>query len=707
MLSCMAALCLTLFSSSSPIPVGVRAEGPCTKPPNPNILPIPQGAMAATCFAGSVVKSQLVVNLNDPVVGIVDVRNPAGNGAVQGLNWCPDMYHNENGNAANKWTPANLGQVYGVTLDNAPNPNIYVAASSVYGSFPSGNWGPGGTGGEVYKLDGTNGNISLFGGNHLPNGGEGLGNLSFHAAKSQFFVSNFADGRIYRLNALGAIQSTFDHATGTITNNATPDPNDGPGFARLGERVWGVQEFRGRLYYSVWGKDWGRPNPPNNTDNQIWSIALDASGNFTGTKQLEITIPSLPGFTYSNPTSDIAFSPSGTMFLAERSRLQDKGMMNQTDAHQSRVLEYQLSGTNWVPSGRNFSVGNHNYHWNSAGGIDLDCDGDVWMTGDALVLTPANGRPPSLPPDPTAYTIYGLQKSPASGNTGGKSTADLAQPTYVGLNSYYVDLNGQTQTIANTTDKTMIGSLEIYKRLCGAEPQECAGITKQEISCKTETTGGYNLTFNVTNNTGQPVTSILVTPPPGSTFTITSQTPSIPGGVLQPGTTIPVSVTIGGGQPGQEICFTVTLMTKEGKCCTVRVCQALPFCCATAKNIKLGCSPFVPGGGFGYTYTLSITNQTSNLVQHIYLHPPAGVTMTPNYFAVSLAPGATFNTPPIIITGITAGASLNFGISLHTGDMKVCCTISHFAGVMPSCHFGFPSSFNKRGQGLFWIKDAE
>src|SRR5688572_32446554 len=50
----------------------------------------------------------------------------------------------------------------------------------------------------------------------------------------------------------------------------------------------------------------------------------------------------------------------------------------------------------------------------------------------------------------------------------------------------------------------------------------CSAVTRK-IAC--DKRGGYLYSFTVTNNTGEPVTSVLVTPPAGSGFSISPQTP--------------------------------------------------------------------------------------------------------------------------------------------------------------------------------------
>jgi hypothetical protein len=677
-----AASCLVIFLYIL-APTGALAKVAARNahPPMPPtmLLPIPQGALAATCFSGynNNYSPASGIKTSGYVVGIVDVRNPAGNGAVQGVHWSPGMYHNEltsNANpASHKWTAANLGQVYGVTLDDASNPNIYVASSAIYGpyTFPNG-----GTGGEVFRLDGTTGDILRF--PSLPNSGQGFGNISFHrysATNSHLIVSNFEDGKIYRLDLSGNQMGTpYDHGVDGRPKASLAIISDDPtkGFTPLGRRVWAVQTYQGRLYYSAYVEDEGTGRKSGTENNQIWSVALDGAGNFMpASAKLEFSVPSMPGTDnpvtdltsgVSNPISDITFSPTGTMLLAERTMFGDRGSGMGAEAHRSRVLEYKfdIAQSKWVSSGQNFSVGNYNQHFNSAGGIDTNCQGDVWQTGDALIFG-SSGRPtgPPFSLDP-ANAVYGLQMTPAIGNTGGTTAADINLSTYVGRTSYYVDLDGD---VINS-NKTQIGSLEIYKKCQESAP--CAVVTTKEISCKTEGAGGFTYTFNVLNNSGKDANQLLLTP--NGPFTITSQMPPLPGGVLLNGTSTTVTVTIGGAQPGQQICFWVTLMRDGAPCCTVRVCLEAPFCCA---RVNLDCPPKENPAG---TYALIINNQTLNNVEHIYLYPPAGVTITPNYFSVSLAPGSSI-IKFVTITGVTPEKPVCIRISLHTKEMKECCSL--------------------------------
>jgi hypothetical protein len=98
-----------------------------------------------------------------------------------------------------------VGQVFGVALDDSAQPNIYVAATSVFGlnivnrgrdglperrkkGGPSAGWMKGQFGldlqggpGAIYKIDGRTGAVTLFANvtlNGVPNPGPGLGNLA-------------------------------------------------------------------------------------------------------------------------------------------------------------------------------------------------------------------------------------------------------------------------------------------------------------------------------------------------------------------------------------------------------------------------------------------------------------------------------------------------------------------------------------------------
>jgi hypothetical protein len=330
----------------------------------------------------------------------------AANSFVVNTHNTPTQY---NGPASTPWTLANLGSIFGVTMDHLGN--IYVTASSAYNGehFPQ---GPG----TIYKIANGTGAISKFNAVQLPNSFDttagsypALGNISFDCSRKQFFVTNEEDGKIYRLDMSGTVVSTFDPG---VSDNGLP------GFAPLGERLWAVKVFNNRVYYSVWKEDCGDPNPNPSVKNEVRSVGLNnTTGDFTpGDDRFEVAIPDLPGVDFSSPTSDISFSRDGSMLVAERSMANASA----TTAHSSRALEYACTSSGWVLS-PNITGSLYKYNIgeatsgcaglgaapaNAAGGIDYDYDTSatyrMWATGDYLKNNPRT---------------YGLQGFPLGGST--------------------------------------------------------------------------------------------------------------------------------------------------------------------------------------------------------------------------------------------------------------------------------------------------
>jgi len=451
-------LCGATILSAMVCTASVHAGGP-----PPASLPIDDGELVTTSLPFGQCGSAGGYGM-DPsgrAVILYDARLPPPSGPVPapGAEWnAPSFSHPT-------WTPSNLGAVFGLALDGEPQPNIYAAATTVYGNFaaqgaqcpqvPNG-FGPDGPG-AIYKLNGVSGAINSWvitgpgsvGTNQMPNTGVGLGNVCYDTDNNQFFATNFEDGRIYRIDTNGVIQSVIDPFA--------PDSGN-PGFAKLGERLWGINYYDGRVYFSVWLRDIGRPNEPwnpnagpvpPNPNNSIWSIALDGSGEFLGAEQLEIVLPYLdpgnPSYRYSNPVSDISFSPDGKLLAAEHAMFADYGQIDL--GHSARVLEY-VNTAGWSPSGTEYWIGSlqggpNNEPMNSSGGIDYDCDLNVWSTGDVLLFGP---------------TVYGLQRVPLIGNTTSTSAST----------SYHIDV---TQAV-----KGGVGDVEVHV----AEPCETFSLCGQD-----------------------------------------------------------------------------------------------------------------------------------------------------------------------------------------------------------------------------------
>jgi hypothetical protein len=674
------------------------AEGACCGKKPPKFPDVPGTATTPpqvySTFSGqiAVITGQLIGGTS---VVVVDLKNENSGIAVD-KNWDSSSVPPTQTYRHPAWANTRIGDVFGLTLDDQGN--VYVTATTSYFTkAPVTASNPG----NVYRIDGTTGLVNTFA--SLPNKGPALGNIEFSCRYQSFYVTNFADGRIYQMVTdnstsppTAKVVSTFSHDTGAIASNFSskngdPDPSisdystfipkNQAGKKQRWGRPWGVKVFADHLYYGVWHQDTGQNTGVNAQANEVWSVQLTAGGAFVaGSQKLEITLPTLQStnpsskpLNYSNPVSSISFDPAGDMLVAERSMKGDTNNNVGFAAHESRVLEYALfpfTSTWTLQNPTKFGLGTLNFGGrpSSAGGAVHDLFGARdWVTVDAMHYFPGYPVGGDLGPVQTDR-LYGIQGLPESGGTI--------------HNSILIDL---TDSPTNA-DKNQMGDVEIPCAPCDGvptptptPPSTCA-VKTDEISCKKDGTGGYLYTFTVTNNTGKPVTNVLVTPPPNSNFAITPQNPALPGGVIPNGQSAALTVTITGGQPGKQVCFTVTLMTKDGPCCTVEVCPVLPDCCAVATNVGIECN--LDGS---YSYVLSIVNTSPNTIQHIYLYPPAGVTMTPNYFAVSLAPGATFQSPPIKITGARPG-SFCFGLSLHTEGMRDCCSGDQCI-VLPACRY--------------------
>lgn len=426
----------------------------------------------ATCFADTA---------SDYVMGVMDVSGHAS-APIHPAEFMPPMYHHPD------WTRTNLGNIFGLTLDDQGN--MYVTATSAYWSDV---YGPAGSGG-VYKVDGITGNVTTFA--SLPNAGAGspaLGNITFNPTTSRFYISNMDDGLIYELDNSGSVLNTYDHGTTgrtSATLSAIPD-DPSVGFTQKGRRIWGLEIYNGRLYYAVW---WENANNANATEaNEIWSIPL--SSFTSGPAQLEITMPVYSG-NYSNPVADISFSQTGALLAAERSMYSDTG----ATAHQSRALEFVLSGATWIASANTFEIGDLGANANSAGGADYDHapGGWVWVTGDALRFsTPA--------PSPEYGVVYGLQGLPPTSGLIGNSTI--------------TDLNGNYYG----GDKTEIGDVEIA---CVDPQAEQPDLTLSKTHLDTLTFGNSG-TYSITvSNVGSGPTTGPITVvdqlPPGITYSSVS-----------------------------------------------------------------------------------------------------------------------------------------------------------------------------------------
>jgi hypothetical protein len=329
---------------------------------------------------------------------------------------------------------AQIGQVFGVAVDDAPQPNIYVAASSAYGlpivvngpdgqplhvrkgaagaAFMSGLWGAGGGPGSIWKIDGVTGAVSLLANVMLdgrPNSGAALGGLAYDAASKTLFVADRETGMIHSFGLDGAERGRFDHGvSGRTAKNLPPVPFDPVrrlditsaafdsgdpstwGYAPPERRVYGLGILGRRLYYAV------------AEGLQIWSVGIGPDGAFLNDPAIEIAVRPAAGPT---EISKIAFDNDNRMYLGERptptgafdfEALTTEGI--------GRVLRYSFAmklqspaGSAWNQQPDEFSIGFPLQYRNGNGGVALgfkydklgrleleSCRRMLWATGEQL-----------------------------------------------------------------------------------------------------------------------------------------------------------------------------------------------------------------------------------------------------------------------------------------------------------------------------------
>jgi hypothetical protein len=563
----------------------------------------------------------------DFVLHVIDLTDQAT--APLNTNWgAAAFFHGAS------WTRGTLGGVFGVTLDGAGN--IYVAHTSIYspGSFfPVDSLGIGGAG-AIYKIDATTAAVSVFA--TLPNVQDpgvtpaseswpGLGNVNFDCERDALYATNFEDGRIYRIDAAGACLSTYDHATDTV-GGCAPEAGDAPGFVARTQRVWAVQSHAGRVYYSLW------------SPSQIWSVAIDAGGEFIpATQKLEISLP------HFMPVADISFGPTGCMLLGERTI----GSDSYSGAHQSDVLEYCLSGGVWTPSASVFKVGHPALlDHSSAGGVDYDYGpgGRVWASGDALQFGP--------------QYVYGITGMPAAG---GDATVSIL-----------IDDNQDPSAV----DKYEVGDVEITCPTGG-----CLQVLDEEILCTTDGSGDYIYTFDIRNFSGTTANwallpSIATVPNDGSVTIAPNVIPLVPPLPGDGSASATIQIVISGGTAGQTVCFQIGLADAFfEECCGAELCVELPSCdCLQVHDVEIDEVVCQSDGTVDFQLCLTFDNLTGEVLEHAFFVPQTpGVTFTPSHVDLpSIPPGGSF-TLCTTVSGATPGAELCFLLTIHDAQLNECC----------------------------------
>ncbi|MFQ5625664.1 MAG: hypothetical protein ACE5FM_03310, partial [Methyloligellaceae bacterium] len=538
------------------------ADTGCAQQPSPQ-----QGDAYATRFSGTADlqgpdgKIQKIIDANGVVGSLVGISAPQHP---------PRGHHWLNEPQTLQVTAGQVGQVFGIAIDDSAPANIFLSATSAFGlhispdksNWMHGMWGDGGAGG-IYRLSAQNGFqpelFAIVALNGRPNSGASLGNIAYDRWHKQLFVSDLETGMIHRINATNGIddghydhgvrgrKKFFDVQTGTPQSlppvafdpNSTPRYDDCPGgdyttdpacwnVADFRRRVWGLGVHRDpasgkvRLYYAVWGSqrfdnpDWETAG--DDQRNAIWSVGIRNNGNFNvNDVRREFLVPGffakLEDFQRaggSNPVSDIAFSSSGAMLIAERGGLRNLGLDKEEAfafPHESRILRYQRDANGvWQHAGR-YDAGFYDrkgngipfLRANGAGGVDfgfgytrgwqIDYDSPdrfVWVTGDELCSPEGPCYDPASNSQSDGSHVTGLQGGPAENITDIAPDIALqtpypepgpATPATGPLSSYMIDLDRNVDETGNPipeelarNDATRAGDVEIFRIATAAPP---------------------------------------------------------------------------------------------------------------------------------------------------------------------------------------------------------------------------------------------
>ena len=334
-------------------------------------------------------------------------------------------------------TPGQVGQVFGVAIDDASPPNIYLAATSVYGlsisvpdsngqmkrvrrgqagaQFVPGQFGPpelGGNPGSIWRVDGTTGEVSPFATVGTAGyGAASLGGLAYDPTTRQIFAVERSTGIVYRFGLDGAQRGTYDHGVEGRPGAGLPaiaQPPTAPiditspafnstspttwGLASPARRVFALAVHDNRLFYTV------EQGP------QVWSVGISPSGAVAASPRVEVEVPSLQD---GVEITSITFDSQGRMYLAERGATTGDYFLYQlANGGESRVLRFvpKLPGDpspgRWQPDAEQYSIGMAPNYTNANGGVALGygyvpgsggimnpnaCGGTVWSTGERLL----------------------------------------------------------------------------------------------------------------------------------------------------------------------------------------------------------------------------------------------------------------------------------------------------------------------------------
>ncbi|YCM46632.1 hypothetical protein V2O64_11435 [Verrucomicrobiaceae bacterium 227] len=318
-------------------------------------------------------------------------------------------------------------------------------------------------------------------------------------------------------------------------------------------------------------------------------------------------------------------------------------------AHVGRVLEYRSVGGSWAPEPlTKYRVGTNTSSSNSAGGVKLDCDGNVWVTGNFYTGTPV----------PTY--LYGAQRIPDGGND---------SVGIDGSTSLWLDYDNNTRN----APKHGIGALAMY------DPCACAEVVDTAIHFDEEggTFASAELEIKNTSTTGATWVSII----PGlgldavcidGVADARGQARKQLGAELTMGQEFLLDgITLKGAEPGAEVCFRVVLFDADNQtCCSEEICVTMPECFDWEVVGKPKVIAVSDQGFSTVEICLSVTNLVDYAFYEYQVLENLGATIEP------FGPFARGETRELKVTlpAVQAGGQYSFTLVLHSENYEECCS---------------------------------
>ena len=150
------------------------------------------------------------------------------------------------------------------------------------------------------------------------------------------------------------------------------------------------------------------------------------------------------------------------------------------------------------------------------------------------------------------------------------------------------------------------------------------------------------------------------------------------------------AIVVKNAMPGDEVCFTMTLIGDNGvECCTLEACFIMPPCdCLQVDRRFDEISQVVcnPDGTVDFSYSFQLTNLFGMDVYHCFLGSLGNELFVPDYFDLTVSPLAQGQSVQLttVIQGAQPSDLVDFLLTIHNEDLSDCCTRPHDV-VAPIC----------------------